>query len=97
MQDIETYYIPQNLDTPAKYLFWTLDEYLALICPIFFGFLLEQILFFMVISFVLYKTLRKLKSNHNAQIFRYSLYWYFPILFQHFKETPCSSLRRYVG
>jgi conjugal transfer pilus assembly protein TraL len=89
--------IPQSLDEPFKLILWTLDE----LCVLFIPFLLLMFccnspIMGLMVGCVLLFLLKKLKGEQGHFFLHILLYWYLPPLF-HFKKTPPSYRREWLG
>ncbi|NNM59382.1 MAG: type IV conjugative transfer system protein TraL [Legionellales bacterium] len=89
-------YIPRNLDEPARFLIWTMDEAMALFLPIFVGVFFNHALLGLALGAASNIGIKKFKSYIGAHYKRW-LYWYFPSELNLLKSTPSSTIREYVG
>lgn len=89
--------IPRYLDEPERVLFWTMDELLILLVPIFVGIACDFAalgLFVGIAGVALYS---RLKARIGEHFFSGVLYWYLPPWLSRFKATPPSYIREYIG
>jgi conjugal transfer pilus assembly protein TraL len=93
----DDFYIPQYLDEPDRFLFFTMDEAIALIGPMFVCWMLNFILTGLVLGPAFLMLLRKLKGSEQSNIARYAMYWYLPAEVSRLEATPPSHVRQFVG
>ncbi|MBR9871452.1 MAG: type IV conjugative transfer system protein TraL [Gammaproteobacteria bacterium] len=93
----DDFYIPQYLDEPERFLFFTIDEAIVLIGPIFVCWMLNFILTGLVLGPAFLILLRKFKGSEQSNIARYAAYWYLPEEISKMEATPPSCIREFVG
>ena len=97
MTDHDPHYIPHHLDEPFKLILWTLDEWLVMISPFLFIWLLGIT---PVVGFILgvlaLMGLKKFKGEQGHFYLIYSIYWYLPAIVR-FKKIPPSYQREWLG
>lgn len=91
------FYIPKFLDEPERFLFWTLDEALALVAPMILGVIVGHTIIGLSIGLVAMLVLRKLKSSGGSKVIKSWLYWHLPSNLIRTKGTPPSYIREYGG
>ena len=67
-----------HLDQPARFLFFTIDEFLALIVPLLLGLGLGWAFTGMCISLSLFYLVKTLKKVVGGGALRHLAYWYLP-------------------
>lgn len=86
--------IMQCLDSPVKFLFWTMDEMVVLAMPAMVGMLLDWVITGMCFSVVGLYLLRKFKNQVGSKgSIKQGLYWWLPTQ----NHLPKSSIREYLG
>lgn len=93
----EKHRIPQHLDEPFKLILWTMDELIVLFVP----FLLLMMLFDspisgLIMGIVALFGMKKIKGEQGHYFLYNLMYWYLPSVI-HFKKTPPSHLREWIG
>jgi conjugal transfer pilus assembly protein TraL len=90
-------HIPQFLDEPARIILWTIDELILFFIPFLILFLVfDCVLTGVATGICLVLGLRKLKGE-QGHYFLYSLmYWHLPAVV-HFRSTPPSFYREFLG
>ena len=89
--------IPQYLDEPARFLIFTIDEGLAILVPLLTGLLLANFFIGLVLGFVCFATLRKMKQGGSLYMLLWKLYWILPTEVMRLKKMPRSDQRVLVG
>lgn len=89
--------IPKYLDEPERLLFWTIDEFIALIVPIVFGFAIGVFWLGLVLSPLSSGLLMKTKKRRSPGAFLSRCYWYLPSSLVPLKAVPLSHQRVWVG
>ena len=90
-------YIPQLLDEPTRIILWTIDELIVFLVPFFILFLVfDQVLTGLAIGIILVLGLRKLKGEQGHYFLYSIMYWHLPAMI-HFKSTPPSYYREFLG
>lgn len=93
----DKYHIPQHLDEPFKLILWTTDELIALSFPfLFFTFVLNMTIMGFITGIILLFALKKIKGEQGHFFIYNIMYWYFPAII-HFRKTPRSYLREWLG
>ena len=93
----DKYQIPRFLDDPFKIILWTVDEFLALVMPLF-----VLLVFFdapitgVVIGVLAMFLLKKLKGEQGHYFLHALVYWHLPQIVV-FKSTPPSYIRDFLG
>ncbi len=89
--------IPQQLDEPFKFILWTVDDLAALFIPFLVLLLgLNSPITGLLMGGMLLFFLKKVKGEQGHYFLYHVMYWYLPNVF-HFKKTPPSSIRDYIG
>ncbi|WP_068470645.1 type IV conjugative transfer system protein TraL [Parachlamydia sp. C2] len=73
----QRHYIFKTLDNPMRVVFWSIDEFLIMVIPLFIGFILANVLI-LLSGIVLKFFYAKLKKKNSNQSFKHLLYWYLP-------------------
>ena len=95
--DYDQHLILHHLDDPLRLLKWTLDEALVIIAPVFFGFAIEHPLMGVIVGFLSYWSLTKLKKKFGLSTLKHFLYWTFPKNSKKLPHMPPSYIREYIG
>lgn len=96
MSDIQVYYIPKNLDEPPRWLFWSMDEAIILLCPIGMGIILGFTFWGFLLGVGAFLGWKRIKGNDQANLIIYMIYWYFPSVLIKLKYTPPSYNRMFL-
>ena len=92
------YLIPKYLDVPERYLFWTVDEAIALIAPLSVGLLAGHFVLGLVLGPLCMTGLKRLKGNQGEYVIVQAFYWYLQTAFgPRLKVLPPSYVREYLG
>jgi len=75
MQDHQYFY--KTLDNPIRVLFWTVDEFLILITPLFLSLCLGNV-FLLFGGIILKPCYSKIKRKFPNGLFKHKLYWSLP-------------------
>jgi conjugal transfer pilus assembly protein TraL len=97
MSTRNTYYIFQHLDDPTLIAIWTLDEFLALVGPLFFGLVIRHPAIGAIGSAVLWWSLKKLKAGRSFASIYGLIYWHLSGTIAPLKGTPPACARILVG
>ncbi len=93
----EKFYIPQHLEDPAKFLFWSIDEAMAGILPLAIGLIMGLKLITLALTVICFKGWKKFKSQNAQQSsLRAFLYWHYPSKIMDMK-LPDSSIKIFIG
>lgn len=95
--DRSRHYLLNYLDKPARFLFFTLDEFSALGGPVFAGMVLGWTGSGCLLGLLSYIGLRALKRSVGGGALRHALYWYLPTSKRHHKVWIPSHIREYIG
>lgn len=91
------YHIPQYLDEPWKIMLWTIDEFLLFLVPfLILMFVFGSPLTGLMVGAACMYVMRRIKGEQGHYFIFNILYWYLPAIV-HFKATPPSYLRQFVG
>lgn len=90
-------YIPQYLLEPTRYIFFTADEFAAILLPTAIVGIFGSILGGMAAGAASLWCLRKLKSGGPLSRVIWRMYWLFPPNVSRTKATPPSHLRYLAG
>ena len=88
--------LPSKLDAKERWLFWTIDEGMALVAPMMFGFIFGYFASAIIGGILIFLLWRKLKGSRHMNIAIYGTYWFFPETFSGLKATPSSDKRMYL-
>lgn len=88
--------LPSKLDAAERWLFWTVDEGLALVSPMLFSFIFGYFIWGIIGGVSTFLAWRKLKGSRHMNIAIYGTYWFFPDQFSGLKATPSSEKRIYL-
>lgn len=91
MSNLQEYYIPKHLDSPARILFWTVDEFMMFFAPILMGLFLDQLLVATIIGVFCYSKWKRIKGIGKGNVPLFFIYWFLPKKFTKFKRTPHSN------
>lgn len=97
MSAMNKYYIFQHLDDPTLIAIWTLDEFLAIVGPLFFGLIIRHPGFGGIVSAVLWWSLKKLKAGRSLAYVYGLIYWHLSGTVAPLKGTPPAYARILVG
>jgi conjugal transfer pilus assembly protein TraL len=90
-------YIPQYLDAPERYLFFTGDELIAVVAPLLICILVANFLVGLVVASACLWALRKFKQGSSLSRIKRAIYWALPSDTLRLKATPPSYLRELAG
>ena len=93
----DQYYLLNYLDQPARFLFFTIDEFIVLLVPLMLGFWMMWALTGALCSFGGFILLRIMKKQAGESNFRQSLYWYLPTSSNQMKIVIPSYIRELIG
>jgi conjugal transfer pilus assembly protein TraL len=94
---MDEYYIPKHLDTPKKYLIFTIDEVIIIsVLFLIFVFVLKQNLLAIIVCGLSFHGLRKLKGEKTPHYLLHLAYWHLPPFFK-FRQIPPSYKKRFLG
>ena len=95
--DHEQHYLLNYLDQPARFLFFTLDEFFILLLPLMIGFWFMWAFTGLLCSVGGFLALRLLKKNTGNGSLRNTLYWHLPTSPRHMKLLIPSHIREFMG
>lgn len=88
----------QHLDSPTRFLYWTMDAVLIFLIPFLIGFFSGHVLIGTISSFVAFRFYRKVTSKFSSGFLQRFFYWHLPqISSKQLKSTPPSWIREYLG
>lgn len=88
----------QHLDSPTRFLYWTIDEAISFFIPFLIGLVSGYVFIGIFASFFSFRFYRKLTSNLNSGFTKHFSYWFLPsISSRYLKKTPPSWTREYLG
>jgi len=91
------YYIPQNLDAPFKIAFLTIFDFVVILVPFLtIAFVFHKQITALIVSILLFVTLKKMKGDEDNHFFKHFIYWYFPSIGL-YQATPPSHVREIIG
>jgi conjugal transfer pilus assembly protein TraL len=91
------FYLPSTLDDPERLIFWTLDECIVGLIPIFWGFMSSHSVLGLLISPLALWLYGRLKQPDGIEGFRAKLYWYSPKKLNHLFPVVSSQPRVLIG
>jgi len=91
------YYLLNHLDDPMRFLFFTMDEFVALAVPLFVGMFINQMLWGALVSLILYKILKLIKKVSKGVGLRQLTYWFLPTKTKTLKFYVPSCYREFQG
>lgn len=97
MQDYDQHIILHHLDDPLRFLYWTLDEAVAIMGPAFFGLAVEHPLIGLIGSGACTWALTTVKKRFGLACLKHALYWYLPKSNNNLPHLPPSYIREYIG
>lgn len=92
----QSHILLNHLDKPSRFLFFTLDEFIALAAPIFTGMVAQWALLGLITGVGLYWLLRVFKKQFPGGNLRKIFYWYLPNGHTVFKLPIASCVREWV-
>ncbi len=93
----EKFFIPRHLDDPPRFLFWSIDDAMVMIFPLFVGIILGFVISGVICSVFLYRTWRGVKGSGGVGIVQCLIYWHYPKSILDLKMTPDSSIKSYIS
>jgi type IV conjugative transfer system protein TraL len=84
------------VDTPLRFLLWTVHEIVMLVVPCFIGIIIDHFVLGVTVSVIYFWGYKKYKRRFGKGQFQAVRYWYFP-LERRFKAIPPSFRREYIG
>lgn len=93
----DKYVIYKRLDDPELIGIWTLDEFIAMVVPFFWGILAQQIILGIGLAIAAWFGLKKAKAGRATSWVLHVGYWYLPAGFTGMKLTPPSHCRLLAG
>lgn len=97
LSDYSRHYLLNHLDKPARFLFFTLGEFLSLGAPTFTGMIVGWTGTGFFIGLLTYTGLRTLKRSLGGGALRHAMYWYLPTSKRHHKVWIPSHIREFIG
>lgn len=94
---MDRYAIPRHLDDPELIGFWTLDEFLVMVIPFFWGIVAGHVVFGLVLSTLAWFGYRKARAGRQMSWLLHFGYWHLPGEFFALKSFPPSHLRVLAG
>lgn len=84
------------VDTPLKFLLWTVNEIVMLVVPCFIGIVIDQFALGVIVCVGYFWGYKKYKRRFGKGQFQAVRYWYLPND-SRFKSIPPSFRREYLG
>ncbi len=84
------------VDTPLRFLLWTVHEIIMLVAPCFLGLIIDQFVLGICTSIAYFWIYKKYKRRFGKGQFQAVRYWYFPND-RRLKGIPPSYRREYIG
>lgn len=94
--DDNSFYIPQYLDEPQRFLLWTIDEASAFFVPLFIGLIGNHSALGLFMGIACMVGIKKFKTAMGSGYKRW-LYWHCPAVLINLRGTPSSAVREYIG
>lgn len=91
-----SFYLPQYLDEPPRFLLWTMDEALAFFLPLFIAMIFNHPSLGLGLGVFAMIGLKKFKSKLGNGHYKRWLYWHFPYAL-YLRATPSALIREYLG
>ena len=95
--DHDQHYLLNYLDQPSRFLFFTMDEFIALASPLLTGMILGWMITGFIGSLCGYGILKFLKSKFKGGTLRHAMYWYLPTSRKQMKVYIPSYVREYIS
>ncbi len=95
--DRDQHYLLNHLDKPTRFLFLTVDEFLAIAVPLFSGIVVGWGTSGFLGSLAGYSALRILKRRFKGGTIRQAMYWYLPTSRKQMKVYIPSYVREYIS
>jgi conjugal transfer pilus assembly protein TraL len=95
--DYKDSYIPQHLDVPTRYVFFTSDELVFAVVPVAISIFFNAIILGLIAAGVAVWAIRKVKQGTSLSRIYDRAYWLLPARLFQFKDTPGSDLRDLAG
>jgi type IV conjugative transfer system protein TraL len=94
---MEKSHVPQHIDEPARIILWTIDEVVLFLVPfLILFFVFDQVILGVITGITLVFGLRKIKGEQGHYFLYSVMYWHLPAMI-HFKSTPPSYYREFLG
>jgi type IV conjugative transfer system protein TraL len=93
----QDYYLLNHLDDPMRFLFFTIDEFLAIGVPLFVGICVNEMIWGAIIGLGLYQILKFIKRTFKGASLRQLAYWFLPTNKKTLKILVPSNLREFLG
>lgn len=90
-------YIPQNLDQPERYLFFTADELFVVVAPLMILTVVANFLIGLIVGAFGFWVLRKFKQGASLHRIMWMGYWLLPSEVWRLQATPPSHIREMAG
>ena len=90
-------YVPQYLDVPERYLFFSADEAIVVIVPLIFMTFVANFLVGLALGFACLFGLRKFKQGGPLYRLVWRAYWLLPPGVLPLRRTPPSFMRHMAG
>lgn len=98
MSDVyDSHLILHHLDDPLRILYWTMDEALVLLLPLFAGLGTGHPLVGFVCASIGFWCVKTVKKRFGLSTLRHALYWYFPHSRSKLPHTPPSYIREWMA
>lgn len=86
--------ICRYIDDPITFLFWEIDEAIAISSCLFIGILTHTLITMIFVGAVLSYTLKKIKKRNSEGVMLHFLYWHG---FFRLRNCPASYIRELIG
>lgn len=94
---MDDFTIPKHLDEPEIIGFWTLDEFLVMLVPFFWGVMAQHIIIGLFLAVFGWWSFRKVKAGRGTSWLLHLGYWMLPSKFFGVRGLPPSHIRNMVG
>lgn len=93
----EKFYLPKHLDAPPKLLLWSMDDALVILMPLFLGTVIGLGIFTPIIAFLCGYFWKKIKGSGGTKLIKALIYWHYPAFVLGLKNSPKSSIKKYIS
>ena len=94
---IQQHVILNHVDTPVRFLFWTKEEALLILCPFMIGATLDFIPLGVMTSLIHFYLIRIYKRYFGKGQLQAVKYWFFPHNPKRLPSFPPSYIREFIG
>ncbi len=94
--DIDDYWIPRELDSPALFFIWDFDVAAIVILIVVLAIVLDMFVFGLAFAYIVKRIYVQIKNEGGDGFLSKVIYWYFPLYLYDCPRLP-SSIREYIG